>query len=110
VLGSQGGKILLSTNQGRSFREVMHLRNEIDEETGTSTGFPIDGLVFGTRRVGYAGTNGRGTWRTEDGGVTWAREPSAQSVAGLNIGDVVAAGPDRALAGGAHTVARRVPG
>ncbi|MGH2753025.1 MAG: WD40/YVTN/BNR-like repeat-containing protein, partial [Actinomycetota bacterium] len=108
VLGSQGGKILLSTNQGRSFREVEFLRNEAGEATNTNVGWPIDGLVFGTKKVGYAGTNGRGTWRTEDGGRTWFREPSAQSAAGLNIGDVAAAGPHRALAGGAHAVARRV--
>jgi len=109
LLGTQGGKILLSTNQGRSFRKIVHLKNEVDEETGQDSGFAIDGLVFGTRKIGYAGTNGRGTWRTEDGGATWSRETSIQSVAGLNIGDIVATGPDRALAGGAHAIARRVP-
>lgn len=110
VLGTGSGKILLSTNAGRSYKEVALLENEVESQTGLGASFQIDALTFGTRKVGYAGTNGKGTWRTEDGGATWRSEPSHQSLAGLNIGDIAAVGPENALAGGAWAVARRVVG
>ncbi len=108
VLAAARGKILLSNDRGKTFKGVGPLSNQVDQQAGTTSGFQIDALTFGTAMIGYAGTNGRGTWRTEDGGRTWRLEPSHQSLAGLNLGDVAAVGPEKALAGGAHAIARRV--
>jgi photosystem II stability/assembly factor-like uncharacterized protein len=108
VLGTGDGDVLLSTDQGRSFEEAASLMNPLDEQAGTPAQFTIDALTFGTRKVGYAGTNGAGTWRTADGGMTWRLEPSHQTLFGLNIGDIAAVGPSEALASGAWAVARRI--
>lgn len=108
VLGTAYGRVLLSTNRGRSFREVASLMNPLDEQVGTPLQFKIDALTFGTEKVGYAGTNGAGVWRTEDGGLTWELEPSHQLLFGLNIGDIAAAGRRQALSSGPWAVAHRI--
>jgi hypothetical protein len=102
-LGMASGRVLRSTNRGRTFREVI----DLVEETGRP-GLWIDEITFADARIGYLGTNGMGTWRTADGGRSWTEEASHQAAAGLNIGDLVAAGPTEALVGGPWAIARRV--
>lgn len=108
VLGTSYGGVLLSTDRGNSFKEVATLLNPLDEQAGTPAQFSIDAITFGTPEVGYAGTNGAGTWRTEDAGLTWRLETSHQSLFGLNIGDIAAVGPTQALVSGPWAVARRI--
>ncbi|MFN2588076.1 MAG: WD40/YVTN/BNR-like repeat-containing protein [Actinomycetota bacterium] len=108
VLGTADGGVLLSRDQGKSFEEVATLVNPLHEQAGTPAQFAIDAVTFGTEKVGYAGTNGAGTWRTADGGMTWSLETSHQSLFGLNIGDIAAAGSTEALASGPWAVARRI--
>lgn len=108
VLGTSYGGVLRSTNRGKSFKEVASLMNPLDDQVGTPLQFKIDALTFGTEKVGYAGTNGAGTWRTEDGGLTWKLEASHQALFGLNIGDIAAVGRSQALSSGAWAVARRI--
>lgn len=108
VLGTAYGRVLLSTNRGMSFKEVATWMNPLDEQVGTPLQFKIDALTFGTEKVGYAGTNGAGVWRTEDGGLTWKPEASHQVLFGLNIGDIAAVGRSQALSSGPWAVARRI--
>lgn len=69
----------------------------------------VSGIAF-TRdgRTAVLGTNGRGTYRSTDGGRSWSREsPSPQEVYGLGIGDAVIFDSRRALVGGPNALAVR---
>lgn len=107
VLGTRAGRILLSNNGGRSFRVVAR-------PDDPSSPRPIDGIGFGTRNVGYAGTTGTAIWRTTDGGRRWTLEPLSVPVGSPGPppetgarGAIGAAGSERAIAAGPGIVWRR---
>ena len=107
VLGTRGGRILLSNDGGKRFRVVAEVTAGALSETRI-----IDSLAFGNRRIGYAGTNGTGVWRTADGGRTWTQEESPFGIGyedglGLQRGSIAAAGSSRAIAIGPGAIARR---
>ncbi len=106
VLGTKSGTVLLSTNSGRDFSQAQRLK-------GTSAQGILDALAFGSRRVGYAGTNGIGMWRTVDGGRTWTLEssPFDSIVADDSTfrGSISAVGPVAAIASGPGSIAKRDP-
>lgn len=101
-LGMDSGKVLRSTDGGRMFEEAIDLA----ARTGRP-GLWVDEITFSDDLIGYVGSNGMGTWRTFDGGTTWVQETSHQAAPGLNIGDLVAVGPNDALLGGPWAVAKR---
>ena len=59
VLGMKSGEILVSNNGGKGFRETARLD---PPQSGVEAN--IDAIDFGTPKIGYAGTNGIGLWRT----------------------------------------------
>ncbi|HEX2294551.1 MAG TPA: hypothetical protein VHN37_04510 [Actinomycetota bacterium] len=101
-LGMDSGRVLRSTDGGRTFEEAI----DLVAETGRP-GLWVDQITFANPLVGYVGSNAMGTWRTFDGGRTWVHELSHQNAPGLNIGDLVAVGPNDALLGGPWAIARR---
>ena len=68
----------------------------------------VRSIDFADCNVGYAYANGRGMYRTVDGGRTWARESSLRETHTTGWGEVAAAG-EHALAGGPYVLERRVP-
>jgi hypothetical protein len=79
---------------------------------GSATDEALDAIDFGTADVGYAGTNGLGIFRTEDGGRTWHLEesPFDDVYAGDTFrGSIAAAGPEKAVASGPGAFASRQP-
>jgi photosystem II stability/assembly factor-like uncharacterized protein len=67
------------------------------------------GISIGTAEVGYVSTNGRGIWRTVDGGHSWIREVSPHEIPGYAFGTVAASGQDDAIAGGPNVLIKRLP-
>ena len=106
VLGMRSGEILVSDNGGRWFRETARL----DPPDGSVGGF-IDAIDFGTPKIGYAGTNGIGMWRTDDGGRSWVLEASSVETTSVAEeafrGSIAATGRYSALASGPGIILRR---
>jgi len=104
ILGREDGSILVSTNGGRDFSHPRGLR---------VAGGELDALTFPTAKIGYAGTNGTGLWRTNDGGRTWTLEPSPFESTELDEnafrGSIAAVGTHRAIASGPGAIATREP-
>ena len=107
VLGTKSGAILVSNNGGRWFRETARL----EPPDGSVDGL-IDAIDFATPRIGYAGTNGIGLWRTDDGGRSWILEASSFEATSIDEnafrGSIAAAGRDSAIASGPGMIERRV--
>lgn len=110
ILGTQHGRVLRSGDGGRDFLHVKTLRPASGAEPGR-----VDTIEFTSRKIGYAGLDGTGLWRTDDGGKTWRREaspyearyPSSEwTPAWSSIGPW---GPEDAIAVGPEGLARRVP-
>jgi hypothetical protein len=111
VVGTTSGAIATSFDGGRTFEDTRL------EGTAEIPGIYDDyrwvyDIAFADDEVGYAMTNGRGMWRTTDGGRTWTREPSPYDVPGEQrpgLGRLAVAGPDHAIAVGPSSVVTRVP-
>ncbi|MGH2738915.1 MAG: hypothetical protein ACRDH6_00280 [Actinomycetota bacterium] len=107
LVGTNNADLYLSTNAGRGFRHVGRFTGPYD--AADEPFFWIGGLGFASERVGYMSTKGGGTWRTDDGGLTWIQERSTEQVWGVGIGDLAVADPDHAIAGGPNFVISRMP-
>ena len=111
VVGSTSGAIATSFDGGETFAEgrlegVAEIPDTYDDYRWI---YDID---FATDRVGYAMTNGRGLWRTKDGGRSWTREPSpldAPGDQGPQFGRIAAADRVHAIAVGPTFVLTRLP-
>ena len=100
-------RVLVTFNGGRTFKTSM-LDGLVEAPTREHLRFG-QGLAFGTQDIGYAATNGRGIWRTVDGGLTWRREVSPHELPGYSYGTVAAAGGSDAIAGDPNVLIRRLP-
>ena len=109
IAGFRDGRILRSEDGGRSFSETS-VTGSIPPPPGLEAAYWVSGIDFADCEVGYAGTNGRGTFRTDDGGKTWDAETSPQSVWGIGVGHLAAFDRMHAIAGGPNVVAYRTPG
>ena len=101
------GRVLVTFDGGRTFKS-----STLDGFAELPTREHVrwaQGIAFGNHKVGYVSTNGRGIWRTTDGGVTWEREVSPQDAPGYSFGTVAAAGPAMAISGGPNFLIRRIP-
>lgn len=106
ILGRRNGSILISRNGGKDFRHPEGLGG-----SGSLTGGELDALTFPSTKIGYAGTNGIGIWRTTNGGWSWTLEPSpfdSTHIEGDTYrGSIAAVGKRRAVASGPGSLARR---
>jgi len=114
VVGTTAGYVLRSTDGGHRFAKA-HLSGPASDGLAglepLSNALWVTGIGFANSRVGFLTTNGRGTWRTADGGVTWTAEASpVQQGFGLAIADVAVADTEHAIAGGPNAVLTRLPG
>lgn len=104
ILGRKDGSILMSRNGGRRFFYPKGLQ---------AAGGVLDALTFSTDKIGYAGTNGTGIWRTSDGGWSWELETSPFDSTFVNDefyrGSIAAVGRKAAVASGPGALARRMP-
>ena len=110
VVGGFGGEVTVSFDGGRSFKEST-LDGIVEVPTAREHYRWIEDMDF-EGRVGYITSNGRGLWRTTDGGRSWAREPSPLDVPGNQgpeYGKIDVADPDRAVAVGPTFVVTRIP-
>lgn len=112
TLGFADGVVAHTTDGGATFAESSLSATVPDAlpPGQTDNVFWVTEIEFATPSVGYAVTNARGMWRTDDGGATWVQEASPREVYDLGIADLAVAGPDAALAGGPALVVRRVTG
>lgn len=110
VAGFRDGRIARSEDAGRTFKEVTPLAGALPPPPPLQNAYWVSSLDFADCEVGYAATNGRGTFRSDDAGLTWRSEPSPQSVFGIGIGDLAVADRTHAVAGGPNLVSHRVPG
>ena len=106
VVGSSDGSVFTTRDGGRNFH-VGRLDGFAELPTRDSLRW-AQGIEFANGRVGYLSTNGRGVWRTDDGGLTWTRETSTQDAPGFAFGSVAVADAERAIAGGPTFVIRRL--
>lgn len=104
-VGHNDGRIS-STHDGGATWTTTQLGNKMAALPETYTA--VRGIGFADCNVGYAYANGRGMFRTVDGGRTWTRESSLRETHTTGWGEVAAAG-EHALAGGPYVVERRVP-
>jgi photosystem II stability/assembly factor-like uncharacterized protein len=100
-------RILVTFDGGRSFK-TSNLDGLVELPVREHLRWG-QGIAFGNDDVGYAATNGRGIWRTVDGGLTWEREVSPHELPGYSFGTVAAAGDSAAIAGGPNFLIRRFP-
>lgn len=111
VVGMLGGEIHTSFDGGRTFVEAR--LDGLAEVPGVRDHYRwIYDIDFASPKVGYALTNGRGLWRTTDGGMTWVREPSPLDIPGFqapDAGRISAADDDHAVAVGPTLVISRLP-
>lgn len=110
LVGTNDGRLLRSADSGKSF-DVLHrfpheARRPVDE---AARAFWVAAIDFANERVGYLSTKGSGTYRTDDGGLTWALELSHELGWGIGAGDLAVAGPDHAITGGPNFVSSRIP-
>lgn len=111
-VGFTDGGVAHTTDAGATFvhRQLdATMAETASDVTGEDRIFWVAEIEFANPTVGYAVTNGRGMWRTDDGGASWSPEPSTRDVYDLGIADLAVAGPDQALAGGPTIVVRRTP-
>lgn len=109
LVGTNEGALHRSVDGGKTFDETARFFNEAYRPLEDQQAFWVAGIGFGTREIGYASTKGGGTYRTIDGGETWAMEASTELVWGVAAGDLAVAGPDRAVAGGPNFLITRLP-
>jgi hypothetical protein len=112
TLGFTDGGLAHTTDGGESFgrgRLDAPVADGVSDLIDEENLFWVTAMAFADADVGYAVTNGRGMWRTDDGGATWIAEPSTRDVYDIGIADIAVAGPDHALAGGPTVVVRRQP-
>ncbi len=112
TLGFADGAIAHTTDGGGTFstgRLDHPVADGLADAVGEDNTFWVTDIEFATATIGYAVTNGRGMWRTDDGGATWTAEPSTREGYDLGIADLAVASADVALAGGPTMVVRRVP-
>lgn len=105
VLGRKDGSILISRNGGKGFLYPKGLQ---------AADGVLDALTFATEKIGYAGTNGTGLWRTADGGWTWTKE-SSSSFGSTSLdentfrGSIASTGRSQAVAISPGFIVRRTP-
>lgn len=112
TLGFTNGATAHTADSGASFAEgrlAVAVPDAVGEASGQPNAFWVTEIEFADAEVGYAVTNGRGMWRTDDGGASWVTEPSTRDVYDLGVADVGVAGRESALAGGPALVVRRQP-
>ena len=112
VVGTSTGRTLVTKNGGRSFKEGtrLHQGTPANDAEETKRAFWAEGFDFVNSQVGFASTNGGGTWMTSDGGLTWSEEHTTEKFFGyLKFGDIAAIDADRAIAAGSTFVLTRLP-
>jgi hypothetical protein len=112
LIGSTSGRILVSRDGGRYFNEHW-LGEPVSGPSQLDPFLWIQDFDFVDRHAGYVLTNGRGIWKTTDGGdEIWYREASPMEVPGFSVpgfpGEISAPDLEHALAGGPSYIVRRV--
>ena len=105
VVGRNDGGILVSRDGGATFAAGPILSPPAPIER---TAFWVQGIGFATAKRGFASVKGGGTYRTDDGGLTWVPEPSPDRVWGLGQGDIAVADAEHAIIGGPTFVSTRL--
>lgn len=103
VVGGADSWIYLSKNGGRGFEPQQKLALVEDPPI-----MWVSGIEFATSKIGYAVSNGGGTYRTDDAGLIWNLEPSSRTTWGLGVGDIAVGDTDHAIAGGPVSIVTRV--
>lgn len=110
LVGTNEARMFRSEDRGQTFTEIAKLANPVYTPLESLRAFWIAGIGFASPEVGYASTKGGGTYRTDDGGRTWAMEHSTELVWGLGAGDLAVADEEHAIAGGPNFLITRVEG
>lgn len=108
--GTHDGRLFATTDGGRRWALNTVLAPLSRPELVPTKTHSVYGISFSPDgRTAVVGTNGRGTYRSTDGGRTWTSEsPSPQDVYGFGIGDAVLLDRTHALVGGPHALAVRM--
>lgn len=113
LLGRNDGSTMVSTDGGHTFRRGQRLfdakwQPAIDAGQAQAGYFWAQAMSFVDAKHGFASTRGGGTWRTDDGGVSWTQEPSHECEYYLwGVGEIAAGSPTTAITGGPHFISAR---
>ncbi len=105
VVAETDGSLHVSDDRGASYRRLGTVFTAADGERKF-----LHAIDFATRKVGYAAVYGNGTYRTADGGRTWAlerMEPGEVGVGLFNVNDVAAVGSAGAVAASTTALSTR---
>lgn len=111
VIGTTDGDLSITFDGGRTF-EAVRLDGLVEAPTVSDDYRWVYDIDFAGPKVGFASTNGRGLWRTVDGGRTWVREASPLDAPGWQFpgaGRISAADPTHAVVVAPPLIATRLP-
>ncbi len=112
LVGRNNGTMTASSDGGRTFHEQAGLPTVLGPQPTKSENdedFWIQGFAFVDQTL-FATTKFAGAYISGDGGKSWLRENSCDTVPGLGIGDIAAFDGERAIAGGPTCIATRTSG